>query len=152
MDELLFDKIREPMIALPWVITTMLELMVSMRRLEKYFDSPEINVENFIHRENKGENAIEIKKRNFTWGLIAKKEEERKEKEMEEKNKNKKKDKKKVEGEEKKINLDSAIVLKDFELTVKKGEFVCIIGDVGSGKSSILSAIIGDLIPINSQQ
>lgn len=26
------------------------------------------------------------------------------------------------------------------------GEFVCIIGDVGSGKSSILSALIGDML------
>ena len=133
-----FDKIREPMIALPWVITTTLELMVSMRRLEKYFDSPEINVENFIQREQRSENAIEIKKSNFTWGLHAKKEEDDKEEK-----------KKKDEEEEKKISLESAIVLKDFELTVKKGEFVCIIGDVGSGKSSIISTIIGDLIPIN---
>ena len=132
------------MIALPWVITTTLELMVSMRRLEKYFDSPEINVENFIQREQRGENAIEIKKRNFTWGLHTKKEEEDQDE--------KKNIKKKAEEKEKKISLDSAIVLKDFELTVKKGEFVCIVGDVGSGKSSILSTIIGDLIPINEQQ
>jgi ABC-type lipoprotein export system ATPase subunit len=31
-------------------------------------------------------------------------------------------------------------------LEIKKGEFVCIIGDVGSGKSSLLSALIGDLL------
>jgi len=31
-------------------------------------------------------------------------------------------------------------------LKIKKGEFVCVIGDVGSGKSSLLSAIIGDMI------
>jgi ABC-type lipoprotein export system ATPase subunit len=30
-------------------------------------------------------------------------------------------------------------------LNIKQGEFVCIIGDVGSGKSSLLNAIIGDL-------
>ena len=29
---------------------------------------------------------------------------------------------------------------------MKKGEFVCILGDVGSGKSSILSALTGDLL------
>ena len=27
-----------------------------------------------------------------------------------------------------------------------KGEFVCIIGDVGSGKSSLLSTLIGDML------
>ena len=31
-------------------------------------------------------------------------------------------------------------------ITIKKGEFVCIIGDVGAGKSSLLNAIIGELI------
>lgn len=31
-------------------------------------------------------------------------------------------------------------------MKIKKGEFVCVIGDVGSGKSSLLSAIIGDMI------
>ena len=28
---------------------------------------------------------------------------------------------------------------------MKQGEFVCVIGDIGSGKSSLLSALIGDM-------
>ena len=50
------------------------------------------------------------------------------------------------------MNLDSLLVLKDIELKVKKGEFVCIIGDVAAGKSSLLSSIIGDLIPFKYNQ
>jgi ABC-type lipoprotein export system ATPase subunit len=38
--------------------------------------------------------------------------------------------------------------LKNINLKIKKEEFVCIIGDVGSGKSSLLSAMIGDLLYI----
>ena len=38
------------------------------------------------------------------------------------------------------------MTLKDIEITIKKGEFVCVIGDVGAGKSSFLNAIIGELI------
>ena len=34
------------------------------------------------------------------------------------------------------------------DLKVKKGEFVCIIGDVGCGKSSLLQAMIGEMIYI----
>ena len=33
-------------------------------------------------------------------------------------------------------------------MSVKKGEFISIIGDVGSGKSSLLQSIVGDLIHI----
>ena len=33
-------------------------------------------------------------------------------------------------------------------MSIKKGEFVSIIGDIGSGKSSLLQAIIGDMIYI----
>lgn len=34
-------------------------------------------------------------------------------------------------------------------MKIRQGEFVCIIGDVGSGKSSLLNAIIGDLMYCN---
>lgn len=40
------------------------------------------------------------------------------------------------------------MTLRNLNLSVKKGEFISIIGDVGSGKSSLLQAIIGDLIHI----
>lgn len=36
--------------------------------------------------------------------------------------------------------------LKNLNLNVKHGEFICIIGDVGAGKSSLLSSIIGDML------
>ena len=41
--------------------------------------------------------------------------------------------------------VEGALALRDINLSIKQGEFVCIIGDVGSGKSSLLNAIIGDL-------
>jgi ABC-type bacteriocin/lantibiotic exporter with double-glycine peptidase domain len=44
--------------------------------------------------------------------------------------------------------LSKFITLRDIKISVKKGEFITIIGDVGSGKSSLLQAIIGDLIYI----
>jgi ABC-type lipoprotein export system ATPase subunit len=32
--------------------------------------------------------------------------------------------------------------------SIKKGDFVCIIGDIGSGKSSVMNSLIGDLLYI----
>ena len=44
------------------------------------------------------------------------------------------------------------MTLKNIELKVLRGEFVCIIGDVGSGKSSLLSTLIGDLLYVSPAQ
>ena len=40
---------------------------------------------------------------------------------------------------------DTSASLEDINLTVHKGELVGVLGRVGSGKSSLLSAIIGDM-------
>lgn len=42
--------------------------------------------------------------------------------------------------------LGQIITLRNINLNIKHGELVCIIGDVGSGKSSLLSALIGDML------
>lgn len=44
------------------------------------------------------------------------------------------------------LSIKECIDLKDINLNIKKGEFVCIIGDVGSGKSNLLNAINGEMI------
>jgi len=51
-----------------------------------------------------------------------------------------------------KKTISDYVSLKDIEFNIKKGEFVCIIGDVSSGKSSLLSALIGDLIYISEPE
>ena len=38
------------------------------------------------------------------------------------------------------------INLSDVELEIKKGEFVVVVGEVGSGKSSLINAINGEMI------
>ena len=38
--------------------------------------------------------------------------------------------------------------VENINLNLKRGEFVCIVGDVGCGKSSLLSAINGDMLYI----
>lgn len=87
----------------------------------------------------------------FSWGFEEKKDIKEK-KEEQDKVKQDKKDKKngKVTEEKEEVEkpLQDFLTLKKLNITVKKGEFVCVIGDVGSGKSSFLSAIIGDMIYI----
>ena len=35
--------------------------------------------------------------------------------------------------------------LKTINLNIKPGEFVCVVGEIGSGKSSLLNCLLGDL-------
>lgn len=162
---LLFDKITNPMVMLPIIVGNTLELIVSLKRIQTFLDSSELIVENFRKQKQSvlkyengqvQEHSVIINKTNFSWGLKSEEEDDDdKKKEEEKKNKKSKKEKKQnvftedEKKESKTVSIDSLVVLKDIELKVKKGEFVCIIGDVGAGKSSILSAIIGDLIPVN---
>ena len=52
---------------------------------------------------------------------------------------------------EKKEQIDEKFRLKNINIEIKKGEFVCILGKSGSGKSSLLLSILGELFAINSQ-
>ncbi len=50
-----------------------------------------------------------------------------------------------AEGEETKAAGEIDVVLRNIKLKMMKGEFIFIIGEIGSGKSSLLQAIAGDL-------
>ena len=56
------------------------------------------------------------------------------------------------ESESKQVkNLSKFLTIRDVDLEFRRGEFVCIIGDVGSGKSSLLNSLIGDLIYVSDK-
>lgn len=44
--------------------------------------------------------------------------------------------------------LNKVVCLKNITLKIPKGQFVCIIGKTGAGKSSLLSALCGELLTI----
>jgi len=107
--------------------------------------------------------AIKISNKSFTWGIKIKKkkEEEKKEgfwerwtkKKVDEDEKKKKEEKEKKEKEEKPeiSKLSELIHLKNIDIDIKKGEFVCIIGEIGSGKTNLFSTILGDMLNINEE-
>ena len=39
--------------------------------------------------------------------------------------------------------MDQKVILRDLDITIEKGSFVIIIGEIGAGKSSLLSAMLG---------
>ena len=49
-------------------------------------------------------------------------------------------------------SLETILNIKDSDLKVNKGEFVVIIGEVGAGKTSLLSTMIGEMIHVPQKE
>ena len=81
-------------------------------------------------------NTVVIESSNFTWGGLKQESEDKKEE-------------KKDNEKESQVSVKECILLKSLELTIYKGEFILIIGEVGAGKSSLINSILGDMIYVN---
>lgn len=106
--------------------------------------------------ENKEKTAVAISEAQLHWGIETRfdyiEKETKKKKEQDEEDERKKRNGEEVEErkepkkEEGKKTFDEFMTLKNLDLSIKKGEFVCIVGELGSGKSSLLSAMLGDML------
>ncbi len=170
-----FTSIQNPMKNLPVTIDLILEAFVSLERIEKFLSEPEINYDNIMYDDKFSKEqgiAIKIENGTFSWGEKRLKPIRSSLKNNEKTNKIYKsielsdiqKEKKSIlktntyENKplfEKDIIKDKnyvaatpleQLILRNINLEVKKGEFVCIIGEVGSGKSSLIHAILNNMI------
>jgi len=128
-------------------VASILDLKVSLDRINKFLTAEEINTEYIKKSEvDYPDTAIRMKNGNFYW--------------LTEEEKKLKKKKEEEEAEEKKEivqeeplatdNEGEKLILKDLNLEIKKGSFVAILGDVGSGKSSFLFSLAGEMkVPDN---
>jgi len=135
-----------------------MDLKVSLDRINKFLTAEEINTEYIKKNEvDYPGTAVKVKDGNFYW--LTEEEKKLKEKKEEEK-KNKGGEKKneiiQQEGSNSEIssptteNGGEKLILKDLNLDIKKGSFVAILGDVGSGKSSFLFSLAGEMkVPEN---
>ena len=196
----IFNAIQEPIRTLPWTISNLLEVLISMKRIEKYLQQDEVDPSRIIINEEdtiSKDISIKIENGNFSWGVEIQNESEKEtlnkisentkllDSDQEEKYNNKnmksfnssKPGDKNINRSYNKDNINSIddslrsekydiivesnnqsiemtpenvkIVLKNINLEIKKGEFVCIIGEVGSGKSSLLQAMLNNMKIVN---
>ena len=117
---------------------------VSVQRISNYLSEEEL--EKYVTRNYDKRALFITNKAKFIWEIKSKKEEncdhldiisENNEVESEKRTKRKEK-----------TNFE----LKDIELEVSKGSFVAVIGSVGSGKSSLISAILGEMHLIENDE
>ncbi|KAJ7591654.1 multidrug resistance-associated ABC transporter [Mycena floridula] len=140
----LFNIIRTPLLLLPLVLSALADLWVAMARVAKFLMAEELEEPYTI--EPKADNAVEVDA-DFVWETAGKMEGPKfavtKEKPGH-RNKEKPppaKDIEKAEPEEEETPFE----LNGLKFSVPKGSFVAIVGRVGSGKSSILQALIGEM-------
>lgn len=92
------------------MIAYMAQSWVSIKRIDKFLNSEEIDPNNVTN--NPSDYALSISNGTFTWG-----------------------------GEH--------VTLKNINLKVKKGNLTAIVGSVGSGKTSLISALLGEMEKLN---
>jgi len=150
--------LQDPVKALPDCVSTLLDLKVSLDRINKFLLAEDIKADYIKKNEvDYPETAINIKNGNFYWlteeeKKLKKKKEEEEAQEGDEDGEKKKEEEKKEEkpASESSDEIENEgegekMILKDINLDIKKGSFVAILGDVGSGKSSFLFSLAGEM-------
>ena len=124
-----------PLNAFPWVLNGLVEAMVSIRRLEKFFGLPEFNSELYFTKmyDIKGvkpsdDNDIVLKDCEFTYQSTLE---------------NSVASNGTQQGQQ--------FILNNISFSVKSGELVGVIGPVGSGKSTLLEALLGEIQKTDGQ-
>lgn len=165
---MLFEWIRGALHHLLNMRQQIADLRICIRRIQDYLAQDEVSVQQIVSSAQKAgeasEYAVKINSKSFSWGLQTQdidemfKKMSHELKGITEERKSKEQLREELEERQKKAaelkkqrKLDNVVCLKDIDLKIKKGQFVCIIGKVGSGKSSLLSALIGDLLPVPEQ-
>lgn len=125
----LFNILRLPLTMFPLTVTQVMQAWVAVKRINKYLNKEELDLEAVSHAKNGRllhhkikysffngfellEYAVEITNGNFAWG-----------------------------GKQ-----DNDLVLKNINLKICKGHLTAIVGPVGSGKSSLVSSMLGETI------
>lgn len=115
----LFNKLLLPIVSIPFLVIQLGQAKVYLQRVEYFFGLSELEkVVNFSGRALQKKNeAVCIKNASFFW---------------------RKKDAENPRAE-------SNFALKDINFGAKVGELTCLVGKVGSGKTSLLKSIVGEL-------
>lgn len=119
----LFNLLSFPLAVVPMVITNVVEAQVAISRLTKFLTGSELQNDAVI-KSPKAKNIGDtaVSIKNGTFLWS------------------------KVKGEQ-----NYKVALSNINLTCKKGKLDCIVGKVGSGKSSIIQAILGDLYKLDGE-
>ncbi|RCK63639.1 Bile pigment transporter 1 [Candida viswanathii] len=126
----LLNLLSGPLMELPAVITAMIEANIAINRVRKFLLSEEID-ESLIKRlpEHKQEDEVAVKIQNATFYWTRDKYTDLEQ-----------------DAEEHQLHT-----LRNINFEVPKGDLSCVVGKVGSGKTSLLYALLGQLIMVQGE-
>ncbi|CAD8112763.1 unnamed protein product [Paramecium primaurelia] len=149
----LFQSLQGPLLFLPMAINALIETNISFKRIQRFLLTNELMndcITNSSQLQKKGLNvndsttqvmrtqidndfAIKIENGTFYWSSY-------KDQPQQENNT--------LTNKNQKIDplVESEPILKNINIRIEKGQFVSIVGDVGSGKSSLIQAMLGEMI------
>lgn len=152
----LFNSLRMPLNLLPLVIGQVVDAWSSLGRIQDFMIAEEQN-DDFIW-DMDGENAVSMQNADFTWERTVTQDPDKAGPQANKKQIKKIKDAEKAAAKaepatERSGGDDSAsdltqvepFKLRDLEFSVGRKELIAVIGGVGSGKSSLLAALAGDM-------
>ncbi|TFK49961.1 multidrug resistance-associated ABC transporter [Heliocybe sulcata] len=155
-----FNIIRAPLSMLPMVFASVAQAVVSLQRISKFLLAEELTDTWEIHEESK--NAIEIDG-DFVWEKsilvhtrytigswepqTGQSKEHRNEKDKKEKDRGKEADVlPTIAGDSTPVDPEEQpFELNGLHLKIPRGSFVAVVGQIGSGKSSLLQAMLGEM-------
>ncbi|KAI8831071.1 P-loop containing nucleoside triphosphate hydrolase protein [Chytriomyces cf. hyalinus JEL632] len=143
-----FNSLRFPMMFLPNVMSSWADFKVAISRIEELLMAPELEAQPPINPE--AEFAVAVNNGEFVWEVLP----PAPPAPAASSKKSKKGDKAGPSPavEEVPVVVESEPVkshLRNINLEIKRGSLVAIVGAVGSGKSSLLNAIIGEMKKVN---
>ncbi|KAF2021110.1 ABC multidrug transporter-like protein [Aaosphaeria arxii CBS 175.79] len=135
----LFNAVRIPLSLLPIVIGQMADAMACLKRIEDFLSAEEH--EDKIEWDMRAEQGIQVQNASFTW------EETPDNDQAPSKITGKQQGKKANEKSEMELEASKPPVfsIKDMNFSVGRNELLAVVGSVGSGKTSLLSALAGEM-------
>ncbi|PPJ59126.1 hypothetical protein CBER1_01724 [Cercospora berteroae] len=166
----LFNALRIPLNLLPMVLGQVVDANASLKRIQEFLAAEEVNDDS--NWDDTAKNAIEIRSSDFTWERntnkdskdtpgqnpkgrkeIAQDKKDAKAKVKEDKRQSKLRQKEGLSAPPTPTSPADSVMdeetppfqISNIDLTVKRDELIAVIGSVGSGKSSLLAALAGDM-------
>lgn len=140
----LFNSLRMPLNMLPLVIGQVTDAWTALNRIQEFLLAEEQKED--IEKDEQMDHAIEINHASFTWERLPTEDGDSADKSKKPTGPDAKSAalRKEVEEQEKAVSSEP-FKLKDVTFEVGRNELIAVIGTVGCGKSSLLSALAGDM-------